>query len=150
MIATILSTALGFGTSFVPKLLDYAQDAKDKSHELKVMSLQLEREEKLQNQKSEALLLQAEIERETSLLEHDSKSAEHASTWVNNLRSSVRPIITYLFFALFFFVEGVAVYVILRDGGDAATIANTLWSEETQSIFAAIIAFWFGSRAIKR
>ena len=50
MIATILSTALGFGTSFVPKLLDYAQDAKDKSHELKVMSLQLEREEKLQNQ----------------------------------------------------------------------------------------------------
>ena len=150
MIATILSTALGFGTSFVPKLLDYAQDAKDKSHELKVMGLQLEREEKLQNQKSEALLLQAEIERETSLLEHDSKSAEHASTWVNNLRSSVRPIITYLFFALFFFVEGVAVYVILRDGGDAATIANTLWSEETQSIFAAIIAFWFGSRAIKR
>ena len=150
MIATILSTALGFGTSFVPKLLDFAQDGKDKKHELAVMSLQIEREEKLQNQKSEALLLQAEIERETSLLEHDSKSAEHASTWVNNLRSSVRPIITYLFFALFFFVEGVAVYVILRDGGDAATIARTLWSEETQSIFAAIIAFWFGSRAVKK
>jgi len=66
------------------------------------------------------------------------------------MRSTVRPIITYLFFALFFFVEGVAVYVVLRDGGDLTTIADTLWSEETQSIFAAIIAFWFGSRAIKR
>lgn len=150
MISTIISTALGFGTSFLPKLIDTFQDSKDKKHELAIMSLQIEREEKLQSQKSEAMLLQAEIERETSLLEHDSKSAEHASTWVNNLRSSVRPIITYLFFALFFFVEGVAVYVILRDGGDAATIARTLWSEETQSIFAAIIAFWFGSRAVKK
>lgn len=150
MISTIISTALGFGTSFVPKLLDYAQDAKDKSHELEVMKLQIEREEKLQSQKAEAMLLQAEIQRETSLLEHDAKSAEHASTWVNNLRSSVRPMITYLFFLLFFFVEGVAVYVVLRDGGDVTTVANTLWSEETQSIFAAIIAFWFGSRAIKK
>ena len=144
MISTIISTALGFGTSFVPKLLDYAQDAKDKSHELEVMKLQIEREEKLQSQKAEAMLLQAEIQRETALLDHDAKSAAHASTWVNNMRSSVRPIITYLFFLLFFFVEGVAVYVVLRDGGDVTTVANTLWSEETQSIFAAIIAFWFG------
>ena len=150
MVSTIISTALGFGTSFIPKLLDTVQDSKDKKHELEVMKLQIEREEKLQSQKAEAMLLQAEIQRETALLDHDAKSAEHAATWVNNLRSSVRPIITYLFFALFFFVEGVAVYVILRVGGDVTTIANTLWSEETQSIFAAIIAFWFGSRAVKK
>lgn len=150
MISTIISTALGFGTSFIPKILDYAQDAKDKKHELEVMKLQIEREEKLQSQKAEAMLLQSEIQRETALLDHDAKSAEHASTWVNNLRSSVRPIITYLFFALFFFVEGVAVYLVLRDGGDIKLVADTLWSEETQSIFAAIIAFWFGSRAIKK
>ena len=150
MIATILSTALGFGTSFVPKLLDFAQDGKDKKHELVVMSLQIEREEKLQDKKAEAMLMQSEIQRETALLDHDAKMSEHASTWVNNLRSSVRPVITYLFFLLFFFVEGVAVYVVLRDGGDVQLIAKTLWSEETQSIFAAIIAFWFGSRAIKK
>ena len=150
MISTIISTALGFGTSFVPKLLDTFQDSKDKKHELEVMKLQIEREERLQSAKAEAMLLQSEIEREVSLLEHDTKSAAHASTWVNNLRSSVRPIITYLFFVLFFFVEGVAVYVVLRDGGDVTTVANTLWSEETQAIFAAIIAFWFGSRAVKK
>ena len=141
MISTIISTALGFGTSFIPKVLDTYQDSKDKKHELEVMKLQIEREEKLQSQKAEAMLLQAEIQRETALLDHDAKSAAHASTWVNNMRSSVRPIITYLFFLLFFFVEGVAVYVVLRDGGDVTTVANTLWSEETQSIFAAIIAF---------
>lgn len=150
MIATILSTALGFGTSFVPKLLDFAQDGKDKKHELAVMSLQIEREEKLQDKKAEAMLMQSEIQRETALLAHDSAMAEHSAGWVNNMRSSVRPVITYLFFFLFFFVEGVAVYVVLRDGGDVQLVAQTLWSEETQSIFAAIIAFWFGSRAIKK
>jgi len=150
MISTIISTALGFGTSFVPKLLDTWQDGKDKKHELEVMALQIEREERLQNAKAEAMLLQSEIQREIGLLEHDTKSAAHASTWVNNMRSSVRPVITYLFFLLFFFVEGVAVYVVLRDGGDVAAVTETLWSEETQAIFAAIIAFWFGSRAVKK
>ena len=66
------------------------------------------------------------------------------------MRSSVRPIVTYLFFAIFFFVELVAAYVVLREGGDIALIVDTLWSESTQNLFAAIIAFWFGSRAIKK
>ena len=55
-----------------------------------------------------------------------------------------------MFFGIFFFVEIVAAYVILKQGGDITQIVNTLWSESTQNIFAAIIAFWFGSRAIKK
>ena len=38
---TLLSTLMGFGTSFVPKILDFMQDRKDKSHELSVMAMQL-------------------------------------------------------------------------------------------------------------
>jgi len=32
--STLISTALGFFTSFIPKLLDFYQDSKDKKHEL--------------------------------------------------------------------------------------------------------------------
>ena len=147
---TLLSSLLGFGTSFIPKVLDTFQDGKDKKHELEVMKLQIEREEKLAGQRAEAMLLQSEIQRESALLKHDAEAAKLSSTWVNNLRSSVRPVITYLFFLLFFFVEGVAAYMVLKNGGDVQMVADVLWSEETSSIFAAIVAFWFGSRAVKK
>ena len=131
---TLLSTLLGFGTSFVPKVLDFFQDRKDKAHELEVMAMQMERE----------------VQRDSQLLVHDTETGKGASQWIINLRSSVRPVITYLFFAIFFFVEGVAAYVVLSQGGDVQAIMYALWSEETRSIFAAIVAFWFGSRAIKK
>ena len=41
---TLLSSLLGFGTSFVPKILDFVQDKSDKAQELKIMALQIERE----------------------------------------------------------------------------------------------------------
>lgn len=147
---TLISTALGFITSFIPKLLDFYQDSKDKKHELDVMALQIEREIKLQESKAQAMMLQAEAMMEAGTYTHDVKIAEKAADWVTNMRSSVRPIVTYLFFAIFFFVEIVAAYVVLRQGGDIAQIVDTLWSESTQNIFAAIIAFWFGSRAVKK
>lgn len=147
---TLLSSLLGFGTSFVPKILEFWQDKSDKAQELKVMALQIEREEKMLAVKAEMMDAANDMQRDVALLNHDIETSKNASTWVHNLRSSVRPMITYLFFVLFFFVEGVAAYVVLRDGGDISIIASTLWSEETSSIFAAIVSFWFGSRAIKK
>ena len=147
---TLLSTLLGFGTSFVPKVLDFMQDRKDKAHELEVMAMQMEREEKLATYKADAMMQAAEVQRDSQLLVHDTETGKGASQWIINLRSSVRPVITYLFFAIFFFVEGVAAYVVLSQGGDVQAIMYALWSEETRSIFAAIVAFWFGSRAIKK
>lgn len=150
MISTLISTALGFTVSFIPKLLDFYQDSKDKKHELDVMTLQIEREIKLQDSKAQAMMLQAEAMMDAGTYTHDIKIAEKSADWVINMRSSVRPIVTYLFFAIFFFVELVAAYVVFRDGGEIGLIVNTLWSESTQNLFAAIIAFWFGSRAVKK
>ena len=146
---TLLSTLLGFGTSFVPKVLDFMQDRKDKAHELAVMEMQMEREANLATYKAEAMMQAAEVQRDSQLLVHD-PLVSNTALLITNLRSSVRPIITYLFFAIFFFVEGVAAYVVLTQGGDIEAITQALWSEETRSIFAAIVAFWFGSRAIKK
>ena len=37
---TLLGSLLGFGTSFLPKVMDYFQDKADKKHELAVMEKQ--------------------------------------------------------------------------------------------------------------
>ena len=70
--------------------------------------------------------------------------------FVDGLRGSVRPVITYAFFALFVFVE-VAAYLSLTSSGiSGLDAANAVWDEDTKALFAAVIAFWFGGRAINR
>jgi len=67
------------------------------------------------------------------------------------MRAAVRPLITYGFFLLFVYVKlkGMehALYV---DHTPAISLLPVLWDEGTQALFAAVLAFWFGSRAIER
>ena len=65
-------------------------------------------------------------------------------------RTVPRPLF-YLFFTLFAVIKGTALYGLIYTDGIVWEIAiQTLWDEETQGIFAAIISFWFGSRALQR
>jgi hypothetical protein len=64
-----------------------------------------------------------------------------------NYRTGVRPTITYGFFGLLMLVEiGLFLYGWNR-GVEFNTLANMLWDDETQALFAAIISFHFGGRA---
>ena len=38
----------------------------------------------------------------------------------------------------------------LENGIDLAAALDTLWDDDTKAIFAAIISFWFGSRAVDK
>ena len=38
----------------------------------------------------------------------------------------------------------------LEEGNNIAESLNILWDDDTKAIFAAIISFWFGSRAIDK
>lgn len=65
------------------------------------------------------------------------------------LRGSVRPFITYGFFALFVFIHIKALYQgILVDNTPIVQLLPVIWSEGTESLLAIVLSFWFGSRAI--
>jgi hypothetical protein len=38
----------------------------------------------------------------------------------------------------------------LSNGTPLSEALNTLWDDDTKAIFAAIMAFWFGSRAVEK
>ena len=133
---TLLGSVLGFGTSFLPKVMDYFQDKSDKKHELEVMMKQAE----IQLDKT---AIDANIREVETIHEHD--SSIDGAPWVNTLRASVRPIITYMFFAEFVILT-IAVW-----GGWITTSEYTLiWNSETQALWAAIAAFWFGGRQFRK
>ena len=144
---SLLGSLLGFGTSFLPKVMDFFQDKQDKKHELAVMEVQIRQQKEIATQKLEAINVEADI-REIEALQ---KSIQPSGVkWIDGLRSSVRPVITYSFFCLFIFVEVAAYLSLTASGVSGLDAAQIIWDEETKALFAAVISFWFGGRAIAR
>ena len=104
---SLLGSVLGFGTSFLPKVIDFFQDKSDKKHELAVMEVQIRQQKELADQKLEAINVNADIREIESL--HKSMQPTGVK-FIDGLRGSVRPVITYAFFGLFVFVE-VSAYI---------------------------------------
>ena len=145
---SLLGTLLGFGTSFLPKVMDYFQDRSDKKHELQVMEVQIKQQKELAIQKLEMVNVEADI-REVEALQKSMQTPTGVK-WVDGLRGSVRPVITYAFFLLFCFVEVSAYLALTASGVSGLDALNAVWDEDTKALFAAVIAFWFGGRAVAR
>ena len=146
---TILGSLIGFAGSALPKMFDMFQDWQDRKHELQIMDRQVEQAKLLHGQKVEALNIEADISESKALYKHD--QSMQSTGFIGALRSSVRPVITYLFFTLFAVIKGVALFSMIYTADTQWELAViTLWDTETQGIFSAIIAFWFGSRALQR
>ena len=166
---TLLSTFLSFLMGGLPKLLDFFQDKSDKSHELKLAQMQTERELQLaaagyvaqqhieeikldeiktQTQSAEKVsLIDAQKAEINAIYAHDTALSEGTSQWMKNLRASVRPVITYGFFFLLVGIDSVLAYKGMTSGVDFKDLAKMLWDDDTQALFASIIAFHFGGRA---
>jgi hypothetical protein len=78
-----------------------------------------------------------------------------APTFFDNLfdvlRSSVRPTITYGIFAVFVYIKIMAMRQgFFVDHTSAVLLLPVLWDDGTQALFAAIVTFWFGTRAFEK
>ena len=93
---------------------------------------------------------EADIEEVKGLYKHaESLAQANKSTFVSALQASVRPVITYAFFAIFAFVKITYVIMAVQEGRDVLPAILEAWDEESQTVFAAIISFWFGQRVFK-
>ncbi len=158
---TLLSTLLGFASGGLPKVLDFFQDRGDKKHELALMTMQREREIALAKEgyiaqarveeiKTEQIAMQTQAQEKIAMWKHDMKIGEGASTWVINLRASVRPVVTYLFVGLLITVDVAGIWYAYSTGVAFADAMDQVFSDDEMSILAAIIAFWFGSQAFSK
>ena len=140
---------MGFGTSIVPEILGYFKQKQADEQEIKMMESKAKYAEQISKLKVQELDAQAEIEETKGLYAHD-RSID-AGGFVNGLRGSVRPVITYLFFIMFASVKGTMIYAMITNQNLDWTIAiETAWDNETAAVFSAIMAFWFGNRAMSK
>ena len=145
---TLLGSLLGFLGSAFPQILKLFQEAHDRRHELAILNLQLEQQRQGHQQRLEEIKSDGEIKQSLALYQHDSQPAGYK--WVEALRASVRPVLTYAFFLLFAAVKIAGLYTMVGlDGMSLGVALPLIWDAETQALFAAIMTFWFGQRALR-
>jgi hypothetical protein len=152
----------------LPKLLDFFQDRADKAHELELAQMQIAREielrkagfeaqERVEHIHTEQIQIQAEtatqefkLQERQALYAHDIEIGKGASQWVTNARAMVRPALTYGMFLLLVFVDVAGFTYAYHTGVAFTECLDQLWDQDTQLIWASIVAFWFGSQAFEK
>ena len=146
---SLLGTLLGFGTSIIPEILGYFKQSQANKQELSMLEAKAKYASALSDLKLKELDAQAEIEETKGLYAHD-RSID-AGGFINGLRGSVRPVITYLFFIMFMCVKGTMIYAMIVNLNMSWNVALVqAWDGETAAIFSAVISFWFGNRAMSK
>ena len=145
---TLLGSLLGFGTSFLPEVLNYFKRGQEQKHELQRMKMEIELMAKRSEFKIQELDKEAEIKEAEGLYKHDSVDA---GGFINALRGSVRHIITYAFFGLFVAIKVTALISLMSLPEMQLNMAlSMIWDDQTAGLFSAIMAFWFGNRAVSK
>lgn len=142
---TLLATLVGFISSAFPDLLKIWRDSADRKHELTILRMQMEQQAQGHSQRLEEINAQADISETRALY----RTYSTGIRWVDALNGTVRPVLAYTFFLLYFVIKCMQ-FAVVDLSDPLPWHMATLWSVEDQAIFAGIISFYFGQRAMSK
>lgn len=158
---TLLSTFLSFLSGGLPRLLNFFQDKQDKKHELALAEIQLRMQLEIQKQgfqsqerieeiHTDQIQIQTQGAERQALYAHDIEIGKGASQWVINARAMVRPTITYGLFFLLVAIDAAGIWYAWTQNVPFKIMLDGVWNQDTQLIWASVIAFWFGTQAFSK
>lgn len=137
---------IGLLTSFLPNLVKYLENGQKNNHEIALAKLRMEAARQGMDQQLLIEDVKATVKEGESLRRADSVISNNK--YINNLRASVRPVITYAFFALFVTVKLSAATLLWRQGFESLDVLKVVWDPYTVSAFGAILGYYFGTRSM--
>lgn len=144
----IFSPLLGILGSLLPSIVRIFERKIELKHEIDLTKLKIDAAVHQANITLDTEVVKATAVERQSILDHD-KSLD-GGKFINALRASIRPVITYVFFLVFLAVKIAAAYVMIKTGQSVPEMLKAVWDAETMALFSTIIAFWFGSRMIEK
>lgn len=142
---TLIGAIVGFFSAALPDLLKLFRDHQDRKHELKILNLQIQQQEKSHNNRLEEIHVSADISESRALY----RTYNSGIKWVDALNGTVRPVLAYAFFGLYFTIKCMK-FSMIDLANPLPWEMQMLWSIEDQAIFAGIISFYFGQRAMSK
>ncbi len=146
---SILGSLIGFAGSAIPSVTDIFKEKDSRKHELEKMKAMAALKKEGMDFDLKMFEAKANDEEHKRLMAHDIAISQ-GTGFMSGLQKSVRPVITYCFFGLFAMIEITLLMDAIENNVEFSSAIKLLWDEDTKAIFAAIISFWFGSRALEK
>lgn len=155
MIETLLGGLLGGAFRLAPEILKWLDRQGERTHELAMQDKALEFEKLRGAQRMAEIGASADAAWNTGAIEAlkaavASQGHPSGIKWVDGLSSSVRPVITYWFMALYCSAKTAAFMAAVGAGASWGTAILHAWTEADQALWAGVLNFWFLGRVFDR
>lgn len=145
---TLLSPFLGILGSLLPSVVRIFERKQEIQYELEMNKMKMEAA--IQNAQIQIAVEDAKADVADAQSVRSFDNNVDGGRFINALRASIRPVITYVFFLLFIAVKIAAAYVMISTGQSIPEMLKAVWDADTAALFGTIIAFWFGARVMEK
>lgn len=156
MIETLLGSLLGGLFRLAPEFLKWFDRKNERKHELSMQDKALEFERLRGAQRMAEVTAAADAAWNTNAINAlrdavNTQGQRSGSRWADALSSSVRPVITYWFMALYCAAKTAAFIGALDDTNvNFITAIKATWTDADQALWAGVLNFWFLGRVFDR
>lgn len=155
MIETLLGGLLGGAFRLAPEILKWLDRKGERGHELAMQDKALEFEKIRGAQRMSEIGAGAEAAWNVGAIEtlREAVRTQGEKTgvrWADALSSSVRPVITYWFMALYCAAKTATVAAAVTGGAGWGVAILYAWTEADQALWAGVLNFWFLGRVFDR
>ncbi len=146
---------MGGAFRLAPELLKWLDRKGERGHELAMQDKALEFEKVRGASRMAEIGSQADAAWNTGAMEAFKEAVAGQGRpsgvkWADALSTSVRPIITYWFMALYCAAKVAAFVAALNAGAGWGAAALAAWSEADQALWSGVLNFWFVGRVFDR
>lgn len=155
MVETLLGGLLGGAFRLAPEILKWLDRKGERAHELAMQDKALEFERLRGAQRMAEIGAAADAAWNTGAIEalREAVTAQGRLSgvkWADALSSSVRPVITYWFMALYCAAKTAAFVGAIDAGMTWIPAVQAAWTEADQALWAGVLNFWFLGRVFDR
>jgi hypothetical protein len=155
MIETLLGGLLGGAFRLAPEILKWFDRQGERGHELAMQDKALEFEKLRGASRMGEIAASAAAAWNTGAIEAFKEAVAGQGRpsgvkWADALSTSVRPVITYLFMALYCTAKATAFFAALSAGAGWAAAVLVAWTEADQALWAGVLNFWFLGRVFDK
>ena len=155
MIETLLGGLLGGAFRLAPELLKWLDRKGERGHELAMQDKALEFEKVRGASRMAEIGVTADAAWNTGAMEAFKEAVAGQGRpsgvkWADALSTSVRPIITYWFMALYCAAKAAAFVAALNAGAGWGAAVLAAWSDADQALWSGVLNFWFVGRVFER
>ncbi len=155
MIETLLGGLLGGAFRLAPEILKWLDRKGERGHELAMQDKALEFERLRGAQRMAEIGASADAAWNVGAIEalKEAVAAQGRPSgvkWADGLSTSVRPVITYWFMALYCAAKTAVFAAAVTTDADWGTAILHTWTQADQALWAGVLNFWFLGRVFDR